>query len=178
MSGYKKICSSLLSNQDGFSVMLIGDIGENLEKFATQMLMTFDQHNVNVIVNTTNKLPIQDSQENEVLYVSLIVILIDVTNKESLLSAKKSLSHVPIDFFMGKLIVLGLNVTEEHLWSIEPEEVENFARDCDFCPVLWTDISEASSCSNTSSQILQKLKLLSSNHKFCSTLLSNKPLRF
>ena len=59
MSLNKKICLSLFGKQDIQSILLISDIGENLEKFATDLLFTSDQSNILVQINTTDKLPIQ-----------------------------------------------------------------------------------------------------------------------
>jgi len=47
------------------------------------------------------------SGENEVLFVSLVIFIIDVTNKDSLASVKQSINFLPIEYFLDRLLFIG-----------------------------------------------------------------------
>ena len=61
MSFHKRMCISLLdgSSEDNIpSILLVGDLEENLEHIATQLLNEADFHQKAIKVNSTNKLPL------------------------------------------------------------------------------------------------------------------------
>ena len=47
-------------------------------------------------------------ESNDILFVSLIIFIIDVTNKDSLASIKQSTDYLPIEYFMGRLLFIGM----------------------------------------------------------------------
>ena len=47
-------------------------------------------------------------ESNDILFVSLIIFIIDVTNKDSLANIKQSTDYLPIEYFMGRLLFIGM----------------------------------------------------------------------
>jgi len=63
MSSNKKICLSLLNRNfknatDMSSILLVGNIGESLEKIASELMYEADLHCKVIKLHTSNKLPI------------------------------------------------------------------------------------------------------------------------
>ena len=74
-------------------------------------------------------------------------------------------------------VFTGLNLTNEHQWCIEPEEIMILANKHDFCPVLWMELSTTANRSSTYLQILRKLELAESNISNLSPLTADIPIR-
>nr|CAB3229806.1 centromere protein M-like [Phallusia mammillata] len=140
------------------SILLVGDITSDLKQFASEVLHEADIVGTDVNIYTTDRLPLTDGN----VVASLLVIIVDLSNKETLTSSSYFLQFIPKEFFIGRLIFVGLNVNNEQSWSIEPEEISDLARQC-ACPVLWGSVNNAQSMSILSKQILKKLECVTTN---------------
>ncbi|XP_076824543.1 centromere protein M-like [Clavelina lepadiformis] len=149
------------------SLLLVGSFGEHLQEIAMGVLKEAEERQQHIIVYTSDKLPVDGSGVNDIVQISLVVFFIDVCDKESLARAKLSLTFLPVEFYLGRLLFVGLNFSDESQWSISPEEVSILSKECD-CPVLWGSLDKVSGKAVFMSQILTKLKLLSSDIPYIS----------
>ncbi|XP_078487436.1 uncharacterized protein LOC100179605 [Ciona intestinalis] len=118
------------------SILLIGDLGLQLQRLASRLLEIADQQNVYLEVHTSNELPITAEERDLSLTVSLIVLLVNLNGKNTMMSCQRSAKFIPLPYYLGRLILVGLNIASEEKWSVGPEEVSDFSSQCD-CPVIW-----------------------------------------
>uniref|UniRef100_H2ZCA0 Centromere protein M n=1 Tax=Ciona savignyi TaxID=51511 RepID=H2ZCA0_CIOSA len=145
------------------SVLLVGELGAELENLAGLVLKNADEQGKHVDVCTTNHLPILGEDANQPFSVSMIAMVVNLNCKNTILKCRESLQQVPLSFFDGRLLLAALNIADEENWSAEPEEIFKISSQYD-CPVLWGNLENRESMNILCRQLLQVLHNLSNTN--------------
>lgn len=118
------------------SILLVSESDDLVHMLASKLL---ENKRFSLKVHLANELPLEMDEEC-ICEADLAVFIIDVANRTTFASAKKSLSYLPNDFYHGRLLIIAHNELKCTERLVEPEEVSLLAKEC-LCYVLWDTIA-------------------------------------
>ncbi|XP_077970546.1 centromere protein M-like [Styela clava] len=145
------------------SLLIVGDVEKHSKTLAEVLLAASESDSNNRLslkIHLADRLPL-DKDENDLLEIDLVLMVVDVVRKGTLSSVQKSLQHLPMDFFQGRILFLAHNSNSFTKLGIEHERISQLANSC-LSPVIWETIHRDNI--HIAAQILQKINLVTRSY--------------
>jgi len=145
---------SKLTQYESAVVLIVGSPGVGKHQFAKSLLSLAAKFSMEVRVATSLPLP----ENSERPQVDFVVLMIDLTNRESYSNVRKSLTFLDVSYFVGKVCLVVTQVCNVMHVSVSSVAVKELAQSYR-SPLITCDLTNESDRVFVASRVMKKLEV-------------------
>ncbi|KAI9247636.1 hypothetical protein BY458DRAFT_527091 [Sporodiniella umbellata] len=134
-----------------FQILLVGPTSVGKRTLATQLLKCRD---VFYSINVAESLPKKTLDR-----IDYILVLVDMTNANSLVLANRILEQVSPKYLSAKLAVVATKTDAIHSWTFEKAEMESIVRSFYDIHIFYANLTNTIECKTVCDQISRLIKI-------------------